>query len=644
MRAFRSLFCTSRALVGVAWLAAAAAGEVRQWELGGAGRSWKDDELNSTAISFDAAGAIQLVGFNPSDNIVRQLRWTEGFPLDFVSEVAEARVWDNVPFKQTNAPLVDGDVQTSSENRFKDFGVLQAGRAFFFDLGTRFPVNRISFFPRPEGADSRGRPFADDFIRGYKVQVSDGVSFTPENLPVYNLLTQVDFTTESVAQIPFPLQFVRYIQLNVTSTNPFEIAEFEVYGAGFPPGGRYRSKIIDLGEVANFSRLLWTTETLRQQEGRIDVEPMADADISIRMRTGRDDTPQVFYEIVNVFTGDVQEVSESDYGRLGLNVRGPVEDDQVNWSEWSPPFAESGQRIELPSPRRFFQLEIALTSHSILDGIRVNSLVVEHSIPPLAQQLIGEISALETPRPLGNKPRVPAGALSTFAYDIRADISETDVGFDALEILTPARPQFREMFIGDPPVATAPDSVVEGERSLKLFFPSQRLTHQSPSALRVVFDAEVFVQSTFFRARVFDTQSDEAPQQILPGDANPTVLTNDLRVLTTAASARNLLPFFAVQPAVVTPNGDGINERVRISGTLVQLQQPVQLTVRIFSLGGQRVRTLFAGARGSGSFVWEWDGRDDSGNPVPVGIYLAEVTADAERERFTRLGAVGVAY
>ena len=59
------------------------------------------------------------------------------------------------------------------------------------------------------------------------------------------------------------------------------------------------------------------------------------------MRTGRDDTPQVFYEIVNVFTGDVQEVSEGDYGRLGLNVRGPVEDDQVNWSEWSPPFAES---------------------------------------------------------------------------------------------------------------------------------------------------------------------------------------------------------------------------------------------------------------------------------------------------------------
>ena len=43
-------------------------------------------------------------------------------------------------------------------------------------------------------------------------------------------------------------------------------------------------------------------------------------------------------------------------------------------------------------------------------------------------------------------------------------------------------------------------------------------------------------------------------------------------------------------------------ERVRISCTLVQLQQPVQLAVRIFSLGGQRVRTLFTGARGERLF------------------------------------------
>ena len=80
--------------------------------MGGEGLSWRDNELNSTAISFDTPGAIQLVGFNPNDNIVRQLSWTEGFPQDFVSEAAEARVWDNVPFKQSNIPLVDGNPAT----------------------------------------------------------------------------------------------------------------------------------------------------------------------------------------------------------------------------------------------------------------------------------------------------------------------------------------------------------------------------------------------------------------------------------------------------------------------------------------------------------------------------------------------------
>ena len=154
----------------------------------------------------------------------------------------------------------------------------------------------------------------------------------------------------------------------------------------------------------------------------------------------------------------------------------------------------------------------------------------------------------------------------------------------------------------------------------------------------------MFVQSTFFNAQVFDTGSDEPSQRVLPGDANPSVSTNDLRVLTTAASARNLLPFFEVRPGVVTPNGDGVNDGVAISFTLVQLRQPVQVDVEVFDVGGRLVRTVFSGLEGSGSFTWDWNGRDDGGKRVPVGIYLARVTVHAEREKFVRLGTVGVVY
>lgn len=640
----KRLASVTLAMIMMASLITGAGAELREWQLGGEGLSWSQNELNSTAVSFDAFGAIQLVGFTPDENIVTRLSWTEGHPRDFVEERAQARIWDNVPFKQSNIPLVDGDPLTSSENRFKEFGRLQNGRKFFLDLGTRFPVNRIFFWPRQEGADSRGRPFSDDFIRGFKIQVNDGVRLTPNDLPVYDLLAQVDFATESIAEIGFPLQFVRYLQLNVTSTNPFEIAEFEVYGAGFAPVGRYVSRIIDLGEPANFHRLMWSVERLRQENAIVHVEPGANARASFRMRTGRDDTPQVFYEIVNVFTGDTEEVTESEYERLQPNVRGPAEDDQENWSEWSRPFAESGQRIDLPSPRRFFQLEVELTGQSILDGVRVNSLVVQHSIPPLAQQLIGEVSVLEDPRPLGNMPRVPAGTPSTFAYDVRADIGAVDVGFDAIEIFSAAEPLFKDFLVGDPLVSVAPDSLVHGDNSLTLFFPSHRFTTQSHSNLRIVFESQVFVQSTFFNAQVFDTESDEPSQRVLPGDANPSVFTNDLRVLTTAASARNLLPFFEVRPGVMTPNEDGVNDRVAISFTLVQLRQPVPVYVEVFDVGGRLVRKVFSGLEGSGSFTWDWNGRDDGGKRVPVGIYLARVTVHAEREKFVRLGTVGVVY
>ena len=76
----------------------------------------------------------------------------------------------------------------------------------------------------------------------------------------------------------------------------------------------------------------------------------------------------------------------------------------------------------------------------------------------------------------------------------------------------------------------------------------------------------------------------------------------------------------------------------------MQLQQPVQIDVEILDLSGRRVRTLFNGAESSGTFTWDWDGRHDGGTAVPPGIYLAKVSVDAERERFERLGTVGVAY
>ena len=625
------------AMSGISW------GEVRQWKVGEDGESWASQELASTALDFSQAGIIKSLGFDPQNNITQQLSWVSARPIGFLEERAQAHVWDNTTLRESQLVIVDGQDTTSTGDRFKEFGVQQSGRRFEFDLGTRIPINRILFFPRPFGVDDQGRPYSEDFIRGYSLFSSDGLSFTQDNRPDYSLLRQVEFTREDTAEVLFPLQFIRFIRLHVNSPNPFEIAEFQLFGTGFAPQASYTSKIIDLGDAANFSRLEWTVEGLRQEGTDQVVVEDSDTEIAIRMRTGTDDNPRVFFQLVDRFTREREVVTEDEYNKLSQNERGGFQDDQVNWSLWSSPFTSSGQRITLPSPRRYFQFEIAMKSQSILDGIQVSSLSVEHSIPPLAQQLIGEVSVLDEPRPPRSVAVVPVGQFVTFAYDLIADVAGTDIGFDAIRIFTPSsQPKFGELSIGNPPAKVEPTEIIEELGSLTVLFPSShRITGRD--VLQIIFDAQVFVQGSFLNAEIFDTQSEEVPQRVLSGDANPDVTTNTLRVLTAAESAREVLSSFEVTPKVFSPNGDAINEEALIALTLSQLVVPVEVEVAIFDLAGRRVRTL-AGEERSGNHIRPWDGRDDNGKLLPVGIYLVKVSVNADQESFVQAETVGIVY
>ena len=636
------------AVVAIAaiWIAAMSGtgwGEVRQWKVGEGGESWASQELASTALDFSQAGTIKSLGFDPQNNITQQLSWVSARPIGFLEERAQAHIWDNTTLRESQLVIVDGQDTTSTGDQFKVFGVQQDARRFEFDLGTRIPVNRIVFFPRPFGVDNQGRPYREDFIRSYSLFFSDGLSFTHDNRPDYSLLRQVEFTREDTAEVLFPLQLIRFFRLNVNSPNPFEIAEFQLFGKGFAPKASYTSKVIDLGEAANFSRLEWTVEGLRHEGDSLVVVKDSDTEISVRMRTGTDDNPRVFFRLVDRFTREREVVTEDEYNKLGQNEQGGIQDDQINWSLWSSPFTASGQVITLPSPRRYFQFEITMKSQSILDGMQITSLSVEHSIPPLAQQLIGEISVLDEPRPPRSVAVVPVGQFATFVYDLIADVAGTDIGFDGIRIFTPSsQPKFGELFIGDPPEKVEPAEVIEELGSLTLLFPSsQRIAGQD--ALQIIFEAQVFVQGSFLNAEVFYTQSEEVPQRVLSGDANPEVTTNTLRVLTAAESARDILSSFEVSPRVFSPNGDAINEEALIALTLSQLVEPVGVEVEIFDLAGRRVRTL-AGEERSGNHIRPWDGRDDNEELLPVGIYLVKVSVDADQESFVRAETVGIVY
>jgi len=623
------------------------------WTVGAGALDWSSWVQTSSAVEFvDGGAGIRLVSFAESENIVERLDWTAtGTPQDYVTHLPHGRVWDNNPLRDAAATLsmVDGDSTTSTGERFKQLGAIYAGTSLFYDLGTRYPVKRFSFFPRQTGADAEGRRYRDDFVRSYEILVQNGERFTENNLPIYQTppLRVVQFTTNSVAVVPFPPQFVRYIRLRVTSNVPFELAEFEVFGRGFSPRGGLVSKVVDLQDEANFNRLTWKAHGLRQDDaGSLNVVDDADARVEVLMRTGSTPHPQLHYEIVDQNTGERVQVTEAEYKGLEPHQQGGIEDDQSRWSLWSPPWTEPDIRIDLPSPRRYLQFQIRMDSRAILDGVGMSSLSVSYATPPLARELLAEISLEDEPVPPGGMPIAPAGEYSTFVYDLRADVRRTDVGFSALEISTPARPVFGRLERGSPSwddlAPTAEDSVTTTDSSLVVYFQPVR----SLAYLRVVFSAQLFNQATSFDSQVRNTQVTEPPQKVLPGDAHPGVQTLEssaLRVLTSEKSARTLMSSLSIAPPVLTPNGDGVNDVAVVSYTLTQLLAPVPVAIAVCDLSGRCVRSMTE-SRSSGSHIWEWDGRNNVGRLVPVGTYVVRVVLNADRKDAEGLGVVALVY
>lgn len=70
------------------------------------------------------------------------------------------------------------------------------------------------------------------------------------------------------------------------------------------------------------------------------------------------------------------------------------------------------------------------------------------------------------------------------------------------------------------------------------------------------------------------------------------------------------------------PNGQGDYQRTTMS---FYLPEDAVVTIKLFNLSGQLIRTLIEQDLLSGPVSIEWDGRDDSERNVPVGIYIYQV-------------------
>jgi hypothetical protein len=121
-------------------------------------------------------------------------------------------------------------------------------------------------------------------------------------------------------------------------------------------------------------------------------------------------------------------------------------------------------------------------------------------------------------------------------------------------------------------------------------------------------------------------------------DRNSLVVAADI-----SAQSANLVSNFSVAPNPFTPNGDGINDEMTVIFDVQRLLTPKPVRLEVYDLNGRRLH-LIERQLSSGGYSQQWDGRDESGQIVPPGLYILRISTEADDAGEARTRLVSVAY
>lgn len=661
-----------------------------------------------TAFDVTPKGSLQLREYKPYQNILQMLDkrddegvlwysyWHIDTRVDYDKlcglpdelkgyvEGEDPRVWDPA----THPEFLDGD-PVSADTRA--ISKMRAPKRYhnIFDTGVPVRVNRLVFYPKwsgeiiTKGNWYEGSPFYDSYMRQYVASASLynepplRPGLYPKPLDV--ILKEERENYDRVVEVEFPLQPLRFFLLDHTGEFGYTLGEIELYGEGFSPEAWYTSKIIDLGGPKNFGRVFfdfkkfrwrkeWRWKGARHMEGYSELDlgrksieelweevlvdpvpfedPEAPVRLEVRVRTGKDDSPLIYYKIDDMLNERGEVVTREEYlslpsrpmeftrtSRPEVGMRGVIEPDRENWSLWTFVPA-SGRKVGIPDVRRYIQFQVKMYSDDPWAFGRLDSIWIEIS-PPLADEVLGEVCLEGNPE---GPNEVEVGVDTSFVYAIKAYAPGRSGVFDALRISTPVRPKFEKLSIGG--VEVEPEDFLVGDGYLEVFLP-KKAGHDEP--VEVKFRTAVLSYATSFLARVWDRESDLLPQAVVPGDAVAWIKTNQIQVFGLARSLQ-VLKDFGVEPRVVTPDGSG-PDSTWVVYTISLVAEGAEVDVGVYDVAGRKVRTLKH--EESGSTFEErvgWDGRDDEGNLVLPGVYLLGVRVRTDRGESARFSPVVVVY
>ncbi|MBI2505871.1 MAG: hypothetical protein HYW07_21870 [Candidatus Latescibacteria bacterium] len=528
--------------------------------------------------------------------------------------------------------FIDGDLESFSQ---PFVGVVSLGaendREIFFDLGSFFWIDsqRLAY-----------GPFRTSF-GDYHLEFSDGSRAADGSLK-WEVAVERKQTLRGGVRFeanrfdPVRARFFRLKwTLYGTGTGSggggatIQLSEIQLYGEGVQPEVVLESDLIRLGGSRNLLNIAW------------DVQIPPGTQVLIQTRTG-----DQLAEVQHYFKKDGTEVSEAEYKKLLSVFKGEVTAEEVpgnDWSDWSEPYADpAGSPITSPSPREFLKVRATLRSADPEASAELRALHLRFA-DPVAQSLVGEVSPVLVDT---------LGSERGFSLYVRPSFSLTDPGFDQLLLVAP--PDMHLEYAGLYRGAEDQMAGVEGVArvptagdSLLLSFP---LIGPAAGAELVRLDFRTALYSTGVVLQAALQHRDSgAWQRVDPGDASPAIAGNTT-TLVGAFRSEALIDEVQVEPALFTPNGDGINEQAVFRFKVVRVGDNSPIQVRLYDLGGRLVRVLAEQrSLSTGLYAIGWDGRDAEGRLVSPGVYCARLSIDTEVEgarvgRENILKVVSLAY
>jgi hypothetical protein len=484
------------------------------------------------------------------------------------------------------------------------------GVSLIVDLKAERLIERINIL----GSTINPRLFR---IRGYRMSVSlDKTNWT-------TMAENSDNQELDVFEIIEPI-IARYVRVTITVINQVNwvvIGDIQVFGAGYASQGSYFSEVKDFGVLANFGTVTWIEEfpdpamdialqfrtdsiTVLNDGGILeDTLALANDQLVAGSEVVTDESEFILYNRGIDYEMDYQagliwrlETSTIDSSAL-------IMVDYRLWNSWSEEYSDQeGVLFHVPEPRRFLQYRANLSTNST-NTPSLKEISIEYSTTPVAQQALGSVIPNE----------VPIMQESSVTYLLQLVFGSDDLGVDTVKVATPSPARVSGVRLDEVPLSFEDFSDRE---KIKIGF-SQPLLADSSATLEIDFNTTLFFSENEYPAQIISSGTPDNPQFAEQGDSTWTV--------TTIGIPAGTLISIEAKPNPFSPNGDGLFDESIISYFVAKIAYPQPVSIKIYDLSGDKIRTLHDQKDPAFFYEIPWDGRDDSGNLVLPGVYIYQV-------------------